>query len=318
MKLRSTVTFGSSVVKSIYMEIDESEVRNYLGRNTDFEDVEIVERFEGEHNYSFVFESERGKYVFRARKKASSESQLKNERRILDFLNNQDIEFAPETVYYGAEQGFHVVEFVGENEAGLDELSDNELETWTENLVKLHSLRFEDFKEFCEEKGYDFSEPETREEKLGSIENHLDRALDVDQSLLAWARERLKDFREEMDESRDRVGLSHEDLQNSIRKTSEKLYFIDWEFAKFSYHPESDLVDVFIDEQLAKEQIEIIKQAYRRKTSFGGSLDREVEKAKKLRLLFQLSWSLERLAKNQDEKYLNYAEERKQILEKLL
>jgi len=316
MNPRTTVTFGNSVGKSIYMEINESSVRSYLEEDTDFEDIKIVEKFEGEHNYSFVFESERGKYVFRARKKASSERQLKNERRILDFLNNQGIEFAPETVYYDAEEGFHIVEFVGENEAGLGKLSDNELELWTESIVKLHSLDFEDFKDFCKEKNYEFQTPETRKEEMERIENHLDQTEDVRQSLLMWTREKLEEIRE-IDESQDRTGLSHGDLQNSTRKANDNLYIIDWEFAKFSYHPESDLADVFIDEELTEEQIETIKRTYRQKTSFAESLDKEIEKAKKLRLLFQISWSLNRFTDTDDSKYIGYAKDRKQKLEQL-
>jgi aminoglycoside phosphotransferase (APT) family kinase protein len=299
------------------MEIEKSDVKKHLEENTDFEDNEIIERFEGEHNYSFVFESERGKYVFRARKEASSEHQLRNERRILEFLNEQGIEFAPETVYYDIEEGFHIVEFVGESEVRLDELIDNELEAWTETISELHSLKFEDFKKFCKERNYEFNKPETRKEKIERIEENLEQVENVNQSLLKWTKDKLEEVREEMNESHNRAGLSHEDLQNSTSKTENNIYIIDWEFAKFNHHPESDLADVFIDEELTEKQIERVMQTYRQKTNFVGSLENEVQKAKKLRLLFQISWSLNRFKDTRDSKYVEYAEERKNKLEKI-
>jgi thiamine kinase-like enzyme len=94
------------------------------------------------------------------------------------------------------------------------------------------------------------------------------------------------------------------------------VFIIDWEFTEFSYNPLEDLADILIDEQLSKEQSEFIIDRYRDLAKIELN-DSVLKENKKLKILYQLSWSLvenSKLRENQKtpKKYLKYPKERKE------
>lgn len=294
--------------------MEDLSVLDHL-KSEGFEDIEIVEKLEGEHNYNYIFKSERGKFVLRKSKEHLDEEQrLRSERNVLKFLEHQGIKFIPRSVSYDNERDIHITTFVGSENTSLGKLSQKELENWVSNLSKIHSLNYEEFKSFCEERNYSYREPETVVQKIDEIRERLAEAESTDKELVEWAEEKLGElnYSIELDEPR----LTHHDIHNSTRKSQNNLFVIDWEFAGFSYYPLEDLADILIDENLKKEQVELVIDQYKSLSTIEIT-ESVLTNNKKLKLLFQLSWSLVEISKprkngESSEKYHNYARERKE------
>jgi len=298
----------------------ETEILNFLKSNN-FRNIEFIDRLEGEHNHNYIFKSDRGNFVLRKSKEHLDEkNRLRSERNILEFLEHQGLDFSPKSISYDEEKDIHITTFVGSENTSLEKLDQKALEKWVSNLIELHSLNYEDFKAFCEERNYKCGEPDTVDEKVDEIWEKLTKAENADKELVEWAEQKLEElnYSSELDEPR----LTHHDIHNSTRKRQNNLFILDWEFAGFSHYPLEDLADILIDEHLKKEQIELVIDRYKHLSSIELT-DSTLKESKKLKLLFQLSWSLveiSKLKKNRKtkEKYRKYAKERKHKFEELM
>jgi Ser/Thr protein kinase RdoA (MazF antagonist) len=164
--------------------METSSVRNFL-KTLGFEDVKLLENLEGEHNHNYVFRSDEGRFVLRQSKEhLDEENRLRSERNILEFLEYQGIEFAPKSISYNAERDIHITTFVGSEDISLGELKQNELENWISNLAELHSLSYEAFKEFCQNRNYSITSPETVSQKVEEIGEKLDHARNTEKELV--------------------------------------------------------------------------------------------------------------------------------------
>lgn len=288
-------------------------IRNFLELN-EFQNIEVIEKLEGEHNHNYVFSSNRGKFVLRKSKEHLEENnRLLSERNVLKFLEAQGIDFAPVSILYDKEKDIHVTTFVGLKDISLAELNLEELINWIQNLAEIHSLNYEEFHEFCESNGYSYNRPETLDQKVEQIKENLAEAENSDEELIEWTKHKLGklDLKHEVNKPR----LTHHDLHNSTRKSQSNLFIIDWEFSGFSYYPVEDLADILLDEHLDQEQAGFVKETYSSLSNFEVT-EATIAKNKKLKLLFQLSWSLAEISrrkKNEEttEKYCKYARERK-------
>lgn len=292
----------------------KSSVRDFLGTQG-FKDVKILKKLEGEHNHNYVFRSGDERFVLRKSKEhLDEENRLRSERNVLEFLNHKGIEFTPKSISYNGEQDIHITTYVGSEDISLGKLNQKDLEKWISNLAEVHSLNYGEFKEFCNDRNYQYNRPETVSRKVEEIREKLDDAGSTEKELVDWTEKELEnlDYSSELDTPR----LTHHDIHNSTRKSPNHLFIIDWEFAGFSYNPMEDIADVLINENLNEEQSEVLISHYKNLTEIelNGSVLKE---SKKLKLLYQLSWSLveiSKLRKNQKsaEKYLRYARERKE------
>lgn len=294
--------------------MEESSALNFL-KSEGFKDIEFHEMLEGEHNHNYIFSSDRGKFVLRKSKDhLDEENRLRSERNVLKFLEHQGINIIPKSTSYNEERDIHITTFVGSEDTSLGNLTQLDLEKWVSNLAEAHSLNYKDFKDFCKERNYQYSKPRTVGEKVEDIQEKLAEAGNTDRKLVEWAEQKLEElnYSSELDEPR----LTHHDIHNSTRKSQNNLFIIDWEFAGFSYYPIEDLADILLGENLKQEQIELVIDQYKQLSSIKitGSVLKE---SKKLKLLFQLSWSLVEISQlNQNgkstEKYHEYARERKE------
>lgn len=277
---------------------DPAEVRSYLRQNTEFEGINLCSRFKGHHNYNHIFETGEARYVLRAAT-GSEDRGLAQERKILEFLETQGINFVPRSVIYDPENDIHIISYVGEQDTQLADLNEKQLRTWVRNLVTIHSLSFEEYSEFCERNGYGYETPETRQDELEAFSDRLEYAREClgQQEIIGWAEDQIQQLKKSIEERKcDEAGLAHKDLANSIRTSREKVYLIDWEFARFVCKPEDDLAGVFVSESINQELREKIKDIYRRET--GNRLDlEELEVAGKIKILLEIAWAIKRTAK---------------------
>lgn len=273
------------------------EARSYLNELEGFKDSEIEEVLEGKHNRNFVFTSQSGKYVLRVKKAEQEPGKLENEWKILEFLDEQDIEFAPKTVHFDRNKRVHIVEFVGEEDVELGNLDRDELESWVSNLAKLHSISYQEFTDFCQRKGYEKCRAESRTDIVQKWISKVPELEDVPNgdSIVNWVKDRLEDVKPEIEnESFERTGLTHGDLAHSTRK-GDQLYLIDWEFAKVTESPELSLVKLVVNEVDREKFSEIVK-IYRKETGIQ-NFEHKLEMAEQSERLQTIVWLLERSAK---------------------
>lgn len=296
------------------------KAEEYLKKRNEFDRVEILERLEGEHNHSVVFSSGGEKYILRAVKENHPEGgALENKRNILEFLEEQCIEFAPRSILYEDDENVHITSYVGAKDAKIEELSDQELQDLAEKLAKLHELEFEKYVEFCEARNMGAPESETYADRIQYIREKLE-ALNPSNELFDWIRRNLDLLENNFSDVTEETGVRHADLPGSIRIMDGKIFLIDWEFAVFSYHPSMDLADIYVDEQISDEKFEKIKQVYLKERELE-SIETEIRIGGKIRILLNASWALGRAEKLDSEeestKYLEFAATQKEKFRQL-
>ncbi len=299
---------------------NQEEARNYL-KNNGFNNARILDHFTGESNHNFIFKSSGEKYVLRSNlEEKRSTYRLDQERKILKFLENQGISFVPRSIRYDENEKTHITSYVGEQDIGLEEMDQNLLEEWVEKLVQIHRLDFQKFRQFCEENGYSYSEPETLKQTIQKYGfDRLEFAEEnIEHELLDWCRDKLEEINDNIKEDEDpHIGLTHGDIANNTRAGGE-IYFIDWELGRFSRNPENMLSYLFIHEKLSQKRYKLIKDIYREKTGIE-DLEEGLRQSERLTRVNDVIWALRKAAKLKDreeeEEYIQLAEERKEKFE---
>ncbi len=297
---------------------------DYLNKSR-FENPSLVDCFSGEGNHNYIFESEGKKYVLRHNlEEQGSNNRLKQEYKILRFLEHESIDFAPQSILYDEENQVHITSFVGGEDAGLEDFSQTQLEIWVENLVTIHSLDFDDYRKFCEKQGFKYNEPETPKQNLQKFGHerfeYAQKNLG-EKEIIDWTQEKLREVDKLIEENPNgRVGLSHGDIANNTRVTSNEVYFIDWEFARFSYNPEGALSYVYIHEELGQNLYTNIKKLYEEKSDVK-LLEERLERSERATRVGDVVWALKRSAKLKKmditdwKDYFDLAKDRKKLFQ---
>ena len=277
----------------------------YLENKSKFEDFEIIDRLEGHNNLNFIFISGEEKYVLRKRNEVSSDEQvLSHERTILDFLENKNFKFAPKSISFDGKKQIHIISYVGRENINLENLSDQKLREWTENLAELHKFSFEEFSKFCEKHDYSFSQPETPMEKLEKLEQDAESLKKQREqgNLLEFCQEKISVLKHNIESSKLRSAyLNHSDLSNSTRISEDCLYLIDWEYASFNYNSFSDLAVLFVHREFSEEQESVIKEAYEKQLDVPENFETKLKQVQNMRIVFDILWAIKRSKKLSDE-----------------
>nr|EGQ40902.1 MAG: hypothetical protein J07AB56_01480 [Candidatus Nanosalinarum sp. J07AB56] len=114
---------------------DVQELISRLGKECSVERSE-----EGWHNTTHFCSCQDKEFVVREPK--NQDSDLRNEHRTLQFL--QDKDFAPNTIAF--ENGLHAMEKVGDRELGVDEMTENQLRKWGTMIADIHSEEFSEYR----------------------------------------------------------------------------------------------------------------------------------------------------------------------------
>jgi len=297
----------------------EKDVEEFLERQELLESFEIVERLDGHNNQNFIVKSGGKKYVLRKKKDISEDQDtLETERKVLEFMEAEGVDCVPRSVVYSPEDNIHVISYVGADEVNVEKLDDERLASWAREVAKINQLTFGDYKEFCENNEYSYSEPKTISEEAEKWKKDLD-SIEEDQryaDLLRFAEEKIQVF-EDLETSKDLelFGLSHNDIPNSTRMGEGRLFLIDWEFSGFSGRPYSDIGAIFAHNMLSEEQKILVKEAYRDVFDVPEDFDNELKLTRNLRHLSSLIWCLGRVSddKGDTEKYLDYARKQKEL-----
>lgn len=308
----SKTKFIQKVVKDMYW------AEKYLRGETSFQNFKLIDSFEGDNNQNIVFKTEDQKYVLRKKKEISdNQDTLENERKILKFLEHNNIDSVPKSVKYDSKRSIHIISFVGKEEVNVENLELEKLTEWTQNLAKMHKLTFKEYKEFCRQENFSFEKPKTPDEKLESIEKDLEEVKEYSgqDNLIRYCEERINELKENLTVESSSAGLTHNDIANSTRRTENDFFFIDWEFAGFNYRPFTDLAILFAHHDLSEEKEQKIKESYKDEVNVSKDFEEELQKAKTMRHVFNTTWCLKRAEKTEDEeerqRYLKFAKKQK-------
>ncbi|MFB6100233.1 MAG: phosphotransferase [Candidatus Nanohalobium sp.] len=287
-----------------------NQVREYLDSSDKFTEPEIESVEEGKNNVNYIFSSDEGKYVLRKARKAKEHETLRNERVVLEFLEAKRIDSAPRSINLDPQKNIHTVSFVGRESVWAEKLNQDDLRNWAKQLAQINTLTFEQFKDFCEESGYDSIKPEKQEDKIEGLYRDLEEIRGSGyKELTAFVEKKLDEvaFREPLE--LDQPFLMHSDIANSTRKTGDSFFFIDWEFAEFKYNQASDLAVILSQRDFTEQQIETLKNTFREELEITDNFEEKLLRAKKFRHLFNIVWCLKRASKGVEErKMVSYAE----------
>lgn len=282
----------------------------FLSDREEFNGVEIVGEYSGQHNHNFVFTCSQGKFVLRTSRETESSGNLSKENKILEFLNSRGFDFIPDIVLFNKEKDFLIQEHVGKKEVEVGELSRSRIEQWIDIISKIHSLNFSEYEDFCEEKGYEI-------EQLGSLNQVLEdygsekffeyNKLDIRSKKIFRKVEKMIENFEFEEEGKN--FLIHGDLASSTRTDGDYFYLIDWEFAKFVSLPEIDLAPFFTQSRLSESKLDELLEVY------GEEINRDstkmMGKAVKFKLIGEARWLLSQaieMYQNDNSEWFNYVE----------
>ncbi len=301
--------------------MDISSAKEHLKQVKEFESFEILGREDGDNNYNFIFRSRDQKYVLRKKKQVSEDQSLRNERNILEFLEFKDVVNVPRSVFYDPGKELHVITFVGEEDVRLGQLNEQEIDLWTEKLLEINSLKFDDYRTYCEERNFEYKEPEHPLQKLESLREDLN-SVSAETELDNLLERIIGDLEEKLGSGDgSEAFLTHSDLSNSTRRTEQDFYLIDWEFAGFNLNRFSDLGIVLAHSQPSEKQKNRIRRSYRKKLSKSENFNEELDNAKRIRHVFNIVWCLKRISRSGDEdeveRYRSYVERQRKMLEQM-
>lgn len=109
--------------------------------------IEFLGQGEGNENYLAV---EGGlKYVLRVpRQDISDIRDLYNEHIQLKFLESNDIDFAPRSIFYDKETGTNIISHVEGHDTSIAKLPMKMITDFVNNLILLDNLTFSNYKDF--------------------------------------------------------------------------------------------------------------------------------------------------------------------------
>jgi|GEM_PF-4061408 Phosphotransferase enzyme family. len=249
---------------------DVQELISRLGKECSVERSE-----EGWHNTTHFCSCQDKEFVVREPK--NQDSDLRNEHRTLQFL--QDKDFAPNTITF--ENGLHAMEKVGDRELGVDEMTENQLRKWGTMIADIHSEEFSEYRNSYPEAEMLSLEDWWQQKAGGWIEE-----IDGTHQRLLEEFTSVADMLSGLES--DRTGLVHADITSSTRiSETGELYVIDWEFARFTPRPEMWMAQPLAHGKLSAEEFTPAMQAYANRSGLAEpALQRSIEAGERMLSVF--------------------------------
>jgi len=304
-----------------------TEAKQYLISKKLFQKPKISKLGRGNNYDVFLVEESNQKYTLRAsRTDVITENRLQNEFEILQFLAYSKIDFAQKPIYLDKKNKIALLTFAPGKEIDITKLNGKKLEKFVEQLVKLHSLKYNDYLKFCRNNKIEAKKPETPLENL-QIKgiSRFDYVLKncEDKKLINWIAPKLEEAKKSAKNQKcgkNNLIFNHCDLGGAnIILDGEKICFIDWEQAKFVYHSDFWLGHIFIrcrHSSSIKQQK--ITELYAKKTNQNPKeLQNKIKERMRISKLTDLIWAAKmytELKNNGFKNWPHYQKMTKQII----
>lgn len=277
--------------------------RQSLGR-----DFELTDKRSGESNHNFIIEADGEKYVLRVSRNVSRRSRLREEAEALEFLEENSVENIPRKEWFGeTEIGAVLIEtYVGEKDLDKGDFTEKELEKSAELLAEIHSISITEYNEFFgteKEEDASLREIYATEYKKWSerpYREYLETAEETDERI-----EKAYKLQEQLFENVPDIKVDqrpvHGDLGFNVRRSSDKIFFVDWEYFTAGY-PGHDIVYFFEHEGLSMDQREIFLEEYRRHRELDDVFEENRERYRKFLAFNDAVWAAKRIASGEGDR----------------
>lgn len=303
------------------------DIKKYLKEKELFQSPHIEKLGIGNNYQVFCIEQSGQRYTFRVKRDdAPVNDFLSREYLNLKFLEECGIDFAPRPIFFDAQKGVLILTYIGGRSVGVNDLNRRQIEDFVSKLNILHRLDYNEYKKFCRRHGAEAVKPMTPKEHLKS--SGLDRFDYINQycqrrDLIDWIGPRLSVNQKIVQvtpfDKKDII-FCHGDLAGAnIFIDLGKLFFIDWDKAKFLYNTDYYLNYMFIHGQVSPGRQKLIIDAYARENKINSDdLRRKIENRMRITKLNDVIWAVMMYVKAIQEKqgnpieYLNIAVRRMQ------
>lgn len=307
----------------------KEEIREWLEQNPvelDLESFDLKEIRSGESNYNCIIERGERKYVLRISRKVSRENRLETEKNALKFLENKDISNVPKIVQLLENTKYSpalLETFVGKHDLDAEDFSKERLESLAETLAKIHSIPLTNYNSF-------FDKDENEETSLKEVyrkdfeewskepfEEYLELVDEPDERLVKHF-ERQKELVESVPDIEVERSFIHGDLGFNVRSEGDKVFIVDWEYARVGY-PEHDILYFFEHEGLNQGQRDHFIKSYRKHRDLGEDFEKTREIYAKFLAFNDAIWAANRVEKEPEriESHREVLEDRIEKLETL-
>ena len=244
----------------------QEKIKNYCSYDKELKDVNITSLKHGQNYDVFLLQTSSNKYVAHVgRGKRDSGSSLSNSFKSLKYLEARDINFVPRIISFDNNEDILVETYVGEENIKFSDLSEEFLDIFVKQLVKIHSLDYKDFQNFCEENGYAILQIQTPLDGIqvfGLDRFKMVQRLCPDQTVINWIEPKLKEnvLLLKTVVRAQTPGLRHGDIGDNIRIENKKIWIIDWELSSIS--SKRELTYIKIHSCSSPEQFKLIVKKY--------------------------------------------------------
>jgi aminoglycoside phosphotransferase (APT) family kinase protein len=299
----------------------EKDIEDWLRQSNELRDPDIVEKREGEGNHNYIVRDGNAKYVLRASKEIS-DSLLENERKALEFLEQEGVENVPRVIRFESrEDGDLLLEtYVGEKDLDAEDFTGTLVRDLARLLAEIHSIPLERWEEFTGEEA----------EAVKNLEQvYLE-------DFAEWSKEPYREYLKRADSPRGDIlelfekqkelvdnldfdievpqRLTHGDVAFNIRASGDEVFLVDWEFCHAGY-PANEVLYFFIHEDLDESQREIFLDEYRKHRELVGF--NETKKFYEQFLAFNdMIWAANRVEQG-EEQHQELLEDRMERLENM-
>ena len=296
----------------------EEKVRTWIEQNRNEigigkSDFSLEELTEGESNHVFKLEAEDEMLVKTSDEMIVrtsldiSEDRILHEAKILDLLEEEDIENVPRKIYVENSeligQPVLVQTYVGDRNIYFNEMNQEQLEELAKRLAEIHSLTPEKYNEL-----FDKDEPETvsMEKELGDnfrkysrdpYEEYKDLVDKVDPRVESAFRKHKKIYQEMIQEEGDLPWrMVHGDPASNIRASGDEIYLIDWEFCRPGV-PRFELIYTFRHNGVSTEKRQEFLEIYRQYRETSEVAEKHSGKWEKFLAFNDMIWAAKRKEK---------------------
>lgn len=321
----------------------KEEIREWVEQNRDEiaigeSNFSLEEISEGESNHVFKLEAEdemlvktSDKLVLRTSLDVS-EDRIPHEAKILELLDNEDVENVPRKIYFDDSnligQPVLVQTFVGEKDIDFKEMNREQREELAKRLAEIHSLTPENYNKL-----FDENEPKTASmnKELGDnfgkyskkpYNDYLELVEEVDPRIEKAFRKQKEIYQEMIQEDGELPWrIVHGDPASNIRASGDEIYLIDWEFCRPGV-PRFELIYTFRHNDVSREKRDEFFEIYNKYRETSEVAEKYAKKWEKFLAFNDMIWAAKRKEKVREKgddpsKYEDIFEQRMKQLDEM-
>lgn len=298
-----------------------NELKKYLKEEMLFE-APIVKSLGKGNNYQVFRVTEDGvHYTLKMnRTDVVSNENLTAEYHMLQFLEEEGIDFVQQVVAYDKKNSILLLTYIAGTEVGINGLSLKRLEVFVAQLNQLHRLSYARYQKFCKKnklKIVQIDTPVSHLERSGVKRFNIIDQWCKEREIIEWIRPRLEAniqlVKKEKVNKKDII-FSHGDLAGAnIFLDCGKMFFIDWDKARFIYNTDYYLNYIFIHGEVSKRRQKRIVELYARINKIKEEdLLVKIKERMQVTKINDIIWAVMMYVKmGKDKKYMRIADKRK-------